>query len=197
VRQFQRDALADPLTGVPNRRAFFEQGEKLLRRVLHSRRSVAVLVFDLDRFKSVNDRFGHKAGDDVLNAFCETATMTLPPGDLYARLGAEEVACLLPKASRFGAAQVAERIRARVATTPIPIATSELSLTVSIGVAVSEGELQDLAELVAAADKALYRAKANGRNRVELAPPRLVVVESPGLAQSEGTPMRTMKKEAR
>jgi diguanylate cyclase (GGDEF)-like protein len=197
VRKFQRDALVDALTGVPNRRAFFEQGEKLLRRVLHSRRTAAILVFDLDRFKSINDRFGHQAGDEVLKAFCDTVTMALRPGDLFARIGGEEFACLLPHASRYGGAQVAERIRARIAATPVPVATSELSVTVSIGVAVSEGTAQDLTELVAAADKALYRAKANGRDRVELAPPRLVIVEAEAADDSGEMPARAKKREAR
>jgi diguanylate cyclase (GGDEF)-like protein len=179
VLGFQRDALVDPLTGVPNRRAFFEQGEKLLRRVLHSRRSAAVLAFDLDSFKGINDRFGHQTGDVVLRAFCDRAIATLRPGDLFGRIGGEEFACLLPNASRPGAVQVAERLRAAFAGTPIAIGETALTATVSVGVAASEGQNQDLADLLAAADKALYRAKANGRNCVELAPPRLVVVESP------------------
>ncbi len=179
VLGFQRDALVDPLTGVPNRRAFLEQGEKLLRRVLHSRRSAAVLAFDLDSFKGINDRFGHQTGDVVLRAFCDRATATLRPGDLFGRIGGEEFACLLPNASRPGAVQVAERLRAAFAGTPIAIGETALTATVSVGVAASEAQCQDLADLLAAADKALYRAKANGRNRVELAPPRLVVVESP------------------
>jgi diguanylate cyclase (GGDEF)-like protein len=179
VLGFQRDALVDPLTGVPNRRAFLEQGEKLLRRVLHSRRSAAVLAFDLDSFKGINDRFGHQTGDVVLRAFCDRAAATLRPGDLFGRIGGEEFACLLPNASRPGAVQAAERLRAAFAGTPIAIGETALTATVSVGVAASEGQGQDLADLLAAADKALYRAKANGRNRVELAPPRLVVVESP------------------
>jgi diguanylate cyclase (GGDEF)-like protein len=194
VRKFQRDALADPLTGVPNRRAFFEQGERLLRRVLQSRRSAAVLILDLDRFKSINDRFGHQSGDEALKTFCETVTTTLRPGDLFARIGGEEFACLLPHASRYGAAQVAERIRARVAGSPIAVGSSELTITVSIGVAASEGGARELADLVAAADKALYRAKANGRDRVELAPPRLVVVDAPALAAGEETERRTTRE---
>jgi diguanylate cyclase (GGDEF)-like protein len=177
VLGFQRDALADPLTGVPNRRAFFEQGEKLLRRVQHGRRPVAVLALDLDNFKAINDRFGHQAGDLVLRAFCDSAVATLRPGDLFGRLGGEEFACLLPNAPRSGATQAAERIRSRFADAQIAIGEVSLSATVSVGVAVSEGYGQDLTELVAAADKALYSAKRNGRNRVELAPPRLVVVE--------------------
>ena len=182
VLVFQREALVDPLTGVANRRAFFEQGEKLLRRVLHSRRSVAVLAFDLDAFKGINDRFGHQTGDGVLRAFCDSATATLRPGDLFGRVGGEEFACLLPNASRHGAAQVAERLRARFAGTPIAVGKTTLNATVSVGVALSEVQSQDLTELLASADKALYRAKANGRNRVELAPPRLAVVESPAAA---------------
>lgn len=182
VLKLRRAALADPLTGVPNRRAFFEEGERLLRRLRYGRRSAAVLAFDLDGFKAINDRFGHQAGDQVLVAFCEETIATLRAGDLFARIGGEEFACLLPNASRSGATQVAERIRARVAGRPVVIGEMAVTMTVSVGVAFAEAQSQQLVELIAAADRALYRAKANGRDRVELAWPRLIAVESPPIA---------------
>lgn len=184
VLKFQSDALVDPLTGVPNRRAFFEQGERLLRRVLHSGQPVAVLALDLDRFKTINDTFGHQAGDRVLIAFSEAATASLRPGDLFGRIGGEEFACILPNASREGAALVGERIRKRFAATTVTIGGTDVTATVSVGGAVADGAEQALADLVADADKALYRAKANGRDRVELAPARLVLVKTHAIAET-------------
>jgi diguanylate cyclase (GGDEF)-like protein len=178
VMDHKNASLIDPLTGVANRRAFFEQGERLLRRVLHGRRPAAVLVFDLDRFKVVNDSFGHPAGDQVLVTFCEIATAALRPGDLFARIGGEEFACLLPNAGRHGAVQVAERVRERLSVTPVTAGETSITATVSIGAAVSEGWSQDLAQLVTAADEALYTAKRNGRDRVEIAAPRLALART-------------------
>jgi diguanylate cyclase (GGDEF)-like protein len=172
VLKLQRDALIDPLTEVANRRAFFEQGERLLRRARLGRHLVAVLAFDLDGFKAINDRFGHRAGDRVLRTFCDVATGSLRPGDLFGRIGGEEFACLLPNASHEGGLSVAERIRARFADLDVIVDGAAIAATVSVGVASSHDQEQSLPGLVAAADRALYDAKARGRNRVELAPPR-------------------------
>jgi diguanylate cyclase (GGDEF)-like protein len=169
VLKLQRDALTDPLTEVANRRAFFEQGERLLRRARQGRHLVAVLAFDLDRFKTINDRFGHRTGDFVLKTFCDVATASLRPGDLFGRIGGEEFACLLPNASHAGGMQVAERIRARFAGLDVIVDGTTIDTTVSVGVASSEDQELSLPGLVAAADRALYDAKDRGRNRVELA----------------------------
>jgi diguanylate cyclase (GGDEF)-like protein len=169
VLKLQRDALIDPLTEVANRRAFFEQGERLLRRARQGRQLVAVLAFDLDRFKAINDRFGHRTGDSVLKMFCDVATGSLRPGDLFGRIGGEEFACLLPNASHTGGMQVAERIRARFASLDVIVDGATIDATVSVGVASSEGQELSLPGLVAVADRALYDAKERGRNRVELA----------------------------
>jgi len=158
-------ALLDPLTGVANRRAFFERGVPLLAKTLAAGQPAALLVLDLDQFKRVNDTFGHEAGDRVLCEFCNTASPLLRIGDLFGRTGGEEFACLLPGASAIEAARIAERIRAAFA-----MLTAESGgpySTVSIGVATSDDVGGELSVLLAAADRALYRAKERGRNRVE------------------------------
>jgi diguanylate cyclase (GGDEF)-like protein len=165
VLRYKHASLIDPLTGVENRRAFLERGEKLLQRTTFNRRAAVLLLFDLDRFKSVNDTFGHQAGDDVLTSFCRVATGSLRPSDLFGRLGGEEFAALLPHASLDNGLDVAERIRASFAATAQRSGASTFTVTVSGGVALSSD--RDLAALLAAADQALYRAKANGRNRIE------------------------------
>jgi diguanylate cyclase (GGDEF)-like protein len=174
--EHRRAALIDPLTGVANRRAFLERGDKLLQRVLADDQTAALLVLDLDRFKEINDTHGHQTGDRVLTGFCNLATEALRPGDLFGRLGGEEFACLLPNTSLAGAVQIAERIRGRLAAVAWPPNERALHATVSVGVAVSSDEDPDLAALFVAADRALYRAKAAGRNRVEpTRAPRLVL----------------------
>jgi diguanylate cyclase (GGDEF)-like protein len=104
--------------------------------------------------------------------FCDVATGSLRPGDLFGRIGGEEFACLLPNASHEGGLQVAERIRARFASLNMIVGGMTIAATVSVGVASSEDGEQSLPSLMAAADRALYDAKERGRNRVELTPPR-------------------------
>jgi diguanylate cyclase (GGDEF)-like protein len=164
---YKRASLIDPLTGVGNRRMFFEQGEKLLYRSAFDRRPTALLLFDLDRFKRINDSFGHHVGDQVLTAFCGAATAALRPDDLFARLGGEEFASLLPDTSLDEGLAIAERIRSNFEATRRKIGANTLAATVSVGVAVSIDPNRNLADLIKAADRALYRAKATGRNRVE------------------------------
>jgi diguanylate cyclase (GGDEF)-like protein len=163
----QHASLIDPLTGVNNRRAFLQRGEKLLRRCRFERRPAALLLMDLDMFKTINDTRGHHAGDQVLIAFCGVAVAAIRPGDLFGRLGGEEFACLLPGSPLDGGREVAERIRRNFEAASLESGGETLSATVSIGVAISADQNQDLAALMAEADRALYRAKANGRNRVE------------------------------
>ena len=169
VLWYKHASLIDPLTGVENRRAFLERGEKLLQRTAFDRRPAVLLLFDLDRFKSINDTFGHHVGDGALNAFCRVATAALRPGDLFGRLGGEEFAALLPHASLDDGLAVAERIRANFEATALNSGADTLTATVSVGVAMSSD--RDLDAVIRSADRALYRAKANGRNRIEHARP--------------------------
>jgi diguanylate cyclase (GGDEF)-like protein len=167
VLGYKHASLIDPLTGVGNRRAFLERGEKLLHRSTFDGGPAVLLLFDLDRFKRINDTFGHHAGDQVLTAFCDAATAALRPDDLFGRLGGEEFASLLPHTSLDDGLAVAERIRSNFEATTLKVGANALAATVSVGAAVSTDPNRTLADMIKAADRALYRAKANGRNRVE------------------------------
>jgi diguanylate cyclase (GGDEF)-like protein len=169
----RRAALTDSLTGIANRRAFFDRGTPLVDWARADRRSAALLLFDLDRFKEVNDTAGHQTGDKVLRAFCDLVAASLRPGDLFGRLGGEEFACLLADVSMAHALHVAERLRREFAAMRLP--DLEVAATVSVGVAMASEAGCDLPALLAIADRALYRAKADGRNRVASAP--LVLVD--------------------
>ena len=166
--RYRRDLLIDPLTGVTNRRGFLQAGERMLTRARHGRRPAALLMFDLDHFKSINDRFGHGAGDAVLAAFCQAATSLLRPSDLFGRIGGDEFASLLPDTARQDAVLLAERLRAAFEAATHMAAEQALTATVSIGVATSDDASSDLGALLDVADQALCRAKAMDRNRVEL-----------------------------
>jgi diguanylate cyclase (GGDEF)-like protein len=172
----KRAAFIDPLTGVPNRRGFFDRAALVLARCREAQAPVALLLFDLDHFKRINDTFGHQAGDDTLVAFCRTARATLRSEDVFARLGGEEFVCLMPEASLAMAHASAERIRAGFASVNPTAGEGEVHATVSVGMASSEEAGRDLTSLLGAADKALYQAKAKGRNRVEGRRPALSVV---------------------
>ena len=175
--QQRQNSLVDPLTGVANRRAFFERGETLLRQSQSDGRAVVLLMFDLDRFKAINDTFGHQAGDRVLSRFCETALAKLRPDDLFGRFGGEEFACLMPGMSQRVAAVIAEDIRATFGEMPIMLGSQPVTVTVSVGVATSNEADRRLDQLFISADRALYRAKAKGRNCVETARALLHLVE--------------------
>jgi diguanylate cyclase (GGDEF)-like protein len=172
----RKAALTDSLTGVPNRRAFFDRGSPLLEWAIAECRPAALLLFDLDRFKEINDSAGHQAGDRVLQAFCDLVGASLRPGDLFGRLGGEEFAYLLADTSMAQALQTAERLRRDFAAINFP--NLVVHPTVSVGVAMATEAGRNLSTLLAVADRALYRAKADGRNRVAPAP--LVLVEVRG-----------------
>ena len=181
VRHFKQASLSDPLTGAANRRAFLDQAPRVMRRAKHARQPVVLLLFDLDRFKEINDMFGHQAGDQVLVTFCEIATSLLRPGDLFARIGGEEFACLLADTSQHAALSLAERVRAACESTSHNF-DSAYTATVSIGVAMMGSKASSTESLLAAADRALYRAKARGRNRVETAEPVATLVHRADVA---------------
>lgn len=183
----RKAALTDSLTGVANRRAFFDRGVPLLETALEDRRSAALLLFDLDRFKNVNDTAGHQVGDLVLRAFCELIVTSITPRDLFGRLGGEEFACLLADVSMAQALQTAERLRRNFAEMQFPGLVE--NATVSVGVAMASEAGRSLTALLATADRALYRAKADGRNRVASAP--LVLVD-----KSAGDTSRRMQERA-
>jgi diguanylate cyclase (GGDEF)-like protein len=166
---YQRASLTDPLTGVTNRRGFFQMGERLLIRTRFANQPAALIMFDLDRFKTINDKFGHGTGDEVLVAFCRLATAQLRDNDLFGRIGGEEFASLLPNTTRQDALSLAERVRAAVESASLRVGDHAIRATVSVGVVpLTNDASADLAGLLDAADHALYRAKEAGRNCVEL-----------------------------
>lgn len=162
-------AMVDPLTGIANRRAFLEEAERLAKRHHARPRPSAVLLIDLDHFKSINDRFGHAAGDRVLEIFTEAAQQSVRSTDLLGRLGGEEFAAVLYDTPSDRAVAVAHRIRESFAKAAHDIDGRPVCATVSVGVAHCDGPVFDVGELLAQADRALYFAKERGRNRVELA----------------------------
>ena len=168
-------SLIDPLTGVANRRAFLQDGEALLKRQATDPRPIAVMLLDLDHFKSVNDRFGHAIGDRVLEIFADVAGSSMRHVDLFGRLGGEEFAALLRDTTHERALAVAEQIRADFATATRDVQGRPVTATVSIGVVISHDAVLDLSALLAQADHALYRAKDLGRNRVEIASIELIL----------------------
>ncbi|MCA2405811.1 GGDEF domain-containing protein [Rhizobium leguminosarum bv. viciae 248] len=158
------DAITDPLTGLLNRRALFDQyGTRPMGT------TTAVIVFDIDHFKSVNDRFGHAAGDRVLNIFAGELSAHCRTGDTAARLGGEEFVLVLKEIMPGRAELTAERIRRAFEMREIHIDDEVLTCTVSVGVAPGRSKSLDFDAMLSAADKALYVAKRAGRNRVELA----------------------------
>lgn len=177
LRAGMRLALTDPLTGLANRHAALPRLDRIAARARASGRPFAVMLLDLDRFKAVNDSFGHAAGDAVLAAVARRIAAQLGPGDLAARIGGEEFLVALPDTLPAVARATAERLRAAVEAeaVPLPDGSGATRVTVSIGLALGEGKAASPAEEAAAAmrraDRALLSAKAEGRNQVTVARP--------------------------
>jgi len=164
--RIQRDAAStDELTGILNRRGFYVAAHQLVARQTKKGEPVSVLMFDLDHFKSINDRYGHAIGDEALRVFATTVGGTMRASDVVARFGGEEFIAILP-GSLADARAAAERVRLAFQGAAGTVAGRPVAATVSIGAASAE-VCEDIATLIAAADSALYRAKSNGRNRVE------------------------------
>ena len=159
-------ALIDPLTGLPNRRAFMIDAEATITGRVSRSAPIAVLLADLDRFKAINDVYGHAIGDRVLTVFAASLHRCLGANDLAGRIGGEEFAILLPQKDEAGALALAERIRVVFADAAAEIGGHAVAATVSIGVAASRIGGHDLDGLLGRADGALYQAKEAGRNRV-------------------------------
>jgi diguanylate cyclase (GGDEF)-like protein len=162
-------AMVDPLTGIANRRSFLQDAAQLAKRHTANPRPTAVLLIDLDHFKSINDRFGHALGDRALEIFAESARQSVRSSDLVGRLGGEEFAAVLVNTSQDKAVAVAERIRASFAQAALEVDSRPVGATVSIGLVHCQDAVLDVPELLAQADQALYFAKEHGRNRVEVA----------------------------
>jgi diguanylate cyclase (GGDEF)-like protein len=160
-------ASVDPLTGMFNRRGFAEACARVIEREAKAGRPLCVMIFDIDHFKGINDRFGHPAGDEILKLFATVVVNSLRLSDLSGRIGGEEFAALLPCPLDEGVI-AAERVREAFETSGIVCEDGKVDTTVSIGVAGGPAGTE-LEVLLAAADTALYQAKRGGRNRVEAA----------------------------
>lgn len=167
--EIRRLSLIDPLTGLLNRAGLAQTAQRRLERSRLSGRPVAVLEFDVDHFKLINDTYGHPVGDKVLGRIAALASSALRSPDVLSRYGGEEFVAVLTETPLPAAAQVAERLRAAIASGDVSGDDRRLSATVSVGVAGSAVHGYELGALLAAADAALYEAKSAGRNVVRMA----------------------------
>ncbi|MFL6659404.1 MAG: diguanylate cyclase [Massilia sp.] len=169
-KQLHDAAATDFLTGLPNRRHIMERMEQEFARLQRDHASlVAVLMFDLDLFKGINDRYGHAIGDEVLKHFSKILLHELRKVDSVGRIGGEEFAILLSGADMDDAARFAARVRARLAANPMREGDVTIALTVSIGIAAMRVDDADIASSLSRADSALYQAKQGGRDRIKIA----------------------------
>jgi diguanylate cyclase (GGDEF)-like protein len=166
VHIYRHAATTDHLTGLLNRRAFMDNAHSLCAALGRRREPVTLLMFDLDRFKSINDTFGHAVGDDVLRVFAQVAGSSMRATDVVGRLGGEEFAAILPGDMEV-ACKVAERVRVNFEAAGKVVDERDIGGTVSIGAATSHAPVTDIDALINRADGALYKAKRNGRNRME------------------------------
>jgi len=170
--ELRRLATTDPLTDLANRRHFLAQVDLELELLQRYAKPAALLMIDLDHFKQVNDAYGHAAGDAVLRHFAAIARRILRKVDLLGRLGGEEFAALLPGTDAEGAQQLAERLRQTVADSQVhTVSGGAIQVTISIGVTLFALTDANADTVLARADRALYRAKEQGRNRVEIDAP--------------------------
>jgi diguanylate cyclase (GGDEF)-like protein len=167
--KYKTAALIDPLTGLANRRAFMERAQHLFDRSGHEGTPISLLALDLDRFKVINDTFGHPTGDQVMQILADGLSRALRPADTAARMGGEEFAVVLPGCSSPAALAIAGRIQSVFESEARFVNGQRIGATVSVGVATALGPACSLADTLASADGALYRAKNLGRNRVLLA----------------------------
>lgn len=167
-RQLEQKASSDEMTGLSNRRAFMAALDRSVARSADGRKELAYAIFDIDRFKTINDTYGHAAGDAVIAEVARRALAAFRSRDLVGRIGGEEFGVILPAANRTEAMDACARMRAAIEAKPITIGRDAIPVTVSIGVAQLRVQ-EDTASLMARADEALYLAKNGGRNLVRLA----------------------------
>lgn len=166
-RKLEKLATTDSLTGALNRGRFAVKCEEEGRRCERYKGALSLLVFDLDKFKNINDKYGHLCGDSVLKHFAETIKNSLRENDVFGRIGGEEFAALVVETDKVGAIMLAERLRQVIEDCPVEYEAQKIAYTVSIGVAQWLATDKNLDVLLKRADDALYFAKKNGRNRVE------------------------------
>ncbi|APO94226.1 diguanylate cyclase [Xanthomonas vesicatoria] len=162
-------ATRDFLTGLPNRRYFLEQSQRVIPQLLSQDQTVTAAMLDIDHFKHINDTWGHEAGDQALRAVAASVSGHARPQDLVARFGGEEFCLLVPGLDAANATSYFETLRERISALRVRVGDDTLSMTVSIGVCIATESDQSLHHLLNEADKHLYLAKAGGRNQVRLA----------------------------
>ena len=172
----ERRAATDPLTGLPNRRAVQDALKRMSAHAMRSGQPLAAIGLDLDRFKDINDRFGHEAGDTVLAHVGALLSTSVRASDVVGRLGGEEFVILAPDTDAAGAATLAENLRAALQREGVP--GVEREVTASFGVAILPDHAQTGEALLRLADRAQYAAKAGGRNRVVVATGAVESVET-------------------
>jgi diguanylate cyclase (GGDEF)-like protein/PAS domain S-box-containing protein len=168
LRFVKKLAETDSLTGISNRRHFIESAKVEFERSKRYGHPLSILALDIDHFKSVNDTYGHLAGDKVLEAICQSCLAVLRNSDIFGRLGGEEFSILLPEADEKGAIETARKILKSVDELNVRYEGQVITFTTSIGISKMEDNCQDLEMFMKQSDKALYQAKHNGRNRFEV-----------------------------
>lgn len=174
MSSLEKQAMYDALTGLANRWYFYQRGQEIIGLIQRNKRTCSVIFLDIDNFKKVNDSNGHKVGDEVLIQLACILEKNIRISDVAARLGGEEFAILLPDTDAEGALLLCERLRRQVEVTPICVDGLTVQITISLGVASYHGSssqagYQDILDkLIYQADEAMYQAKKEGRNRIEL-----------------------------
>lgn len=166
AEELERLATTDGMTGIYNRRHFMTLADIEWRRSRRYRRPLSFLMIDIDYFKSINDRFGHQVGDQMIVHLTKVASVCKRDSDVLARIGGEEFGLLLPETDLAQSQLVAERLRREVAENPLVAESDRISTTISIGVATRDDTMAGTSDLMKMADRALYEAKNGGRNRV-------------------------------
>jgi diguanylate cyclase (GGDEF)-like protein len=167
--EMQKMAITDALTGLYNRRGLLELGGHEIDRFHRFESPLSAIMVDIDFFKKVNDSYGHPVGDQVLCGLAERTRMIIRLVDIFGRYGGEEFAIILPETDLFQAVSIAERVRVAIEEAPFQTSAGQITITASLGVTRAVRGLSGLTALLEQADAALYAAKLNGRNRVEIA----------------------------
>jgi diguanylate cyclase (GGDEF)-like protein/PAS domain S-box-containing protein len=168
--ELQLQATLDELTGISNRRYFLKLATNEIKRALRLNHPLTIAILDIDHFKNINDSYGHASGDQALVAFSQICQEQLREIDLFARIGGDEFALLLPETNPTQSVMAVERVRIAIAAQVLTLAGEPVTITISAGIAGLEGQCETLDALMDRADQALYRAKGAGRNRIEVAP---------------------------
>lgn len=167
IQHAEELALKDELTGLSNRRAFFEQGKRIFEQSKRFGHPISVIMMDIDHFKMINDKYGHSSGDKVLQAVAEPLRRLVREIDIVARIGGEEFAFALPETGLENAVNLAERLRSEIEDLVVTNDGHNIKITASFGVVTCKDVDQNIDALLTGADNALYVAKRNGRNQIK------------------------------